>query len=514
MNRKRKHVAEDLEKQGIGWKDSYELINYLRTLLNDVGVVKIILCDYLGHAKFNNKDDLLESKKLYDGFFRQLCISKNFRMQKKYTTMYNNIRNVFDNNKETTKAWIQGTAISLNSSYLDIHQADTVHIKGMWINDMVLLPSPSIMGLDESKDTALPEYLSSFFGVKILSLSSLRNRVIALDRLKQSAWSMTRLEIFNCNNLFILPHGLDNLVNLRVLKCRECGLQSITDDLQKLKKLEVLDLYKNRLTDISVIKGMKNLTSLNVGDNPLLWDHNTDELIESLTGLTHLDVSSITEDYLNTQSRAIFDIYHEKLIHVNLSNRLAIDSNNVLNAFPKLQSLTMFGKDIAHLLHPRLLYNRNPEYSVHGLTELDYSDALALPECLNLPELQTLKLHKFKHCNLGPVHQFEILQHLDISHSYNIKDLDKEVLCLRFLVHLNISFTQIRFPDEAFPRLEELVAVMAGWTSLPYSVMNHKFLRKLDISSNHRMDYKTAIESMYEKLPLCEVIFNTALHVY
>lgn len=502
--------------KGTGWEDSNEL---LRFLPGNLEIIKIILCDYLGHVNYTDKGGLKKSAELYDNFFLQLRISENFRSHKKrYNTMQSNVHNTFKFNKTTTRAWIQKTALSQNSSYLDIHQADEVHIEGMGISDNMVLLAPSIQGIimgshdedvkdNNEKGDTLPEFMLKFCNVETLKVSMLQNKMISLNHMQESAWSLTRIEIFKCPNLESLPFWY--CLNLRILKCRECRIQKINRDIHRLTKLEVLDLYDNRIRDISVLKGMKALAVLNVGTNPLAWnvDESTDKLIESLPALTYLDVSS---QHQNPLAEPIRKMYHPMLTYADVSHRLDINSCNLIKAFPKLQTLTMSGEDNMHLLHPPIEYHHNE----HDLMELNYPNASYLPSCLHFPTLQCLRLQNFMHWNLGPVHQFEYLQHLDISHSQNIKNLDKEVVNLRYLVHLNISYTSIRFPVEVFARLQELLAVTANWNSIPSSVFEHRFLRKLDISGNIHMNYTTALVNMQKKLRNCEVIFNKPIHVY
>lgn len=127
--------------------------------------------------------------------------------------------------------------------------------------------------------------------------------------------SLENLDISGCNLSNLKKTGIENLTNLKSLYAGECGLKKV-DELKNLKKLEILELDDNRLTDIRALKGLTNLKILYLSNNRLndingvqrfkklerlSFDHNSLKKLPDLRGLKNLKELNLLGNYLAEQ---------------------------------------------------------------------------------------------------------------------------------------------------------------------------------------------------------------------
>eukprot|EP01105_Mastigella_eilhardi_P010158 TRINITY_DN2379_c0_g1_i8.p1 TRINITY_DN2379_c0_g1~~TRINITY_DN2379_c0_g1_i8.p1 ORF type:complete len:1014 (-),score=142.83 TRINITY_DN2379_c0_g1_i8:8-2848(-) len=92
----------------------------------------------------------------------------------------------------------------------------------------------------------------------------------------------------NFNELASLPDEICQLRNLTSFRAYFNALTCMPHTLTGLKKLEILDVSHNKLTEFPNVKGLTTLQSLIVGHNPTT---DCPKFVESLTNLTHLEFS-------------------------------------------------------------------------------------------------------------------------------------------------------------------------------------------------------------------------------
>lgn len=113
-----------------------------------------------------------------------------------------------------------------------------------------------------------------------------------LETLILSEWWIEKNKIkhsankYKYNHIHSLPSSLSRLTDLRIFSCRGFGIKNI-GLLASLTKMEKLDLYHNKISDISPIKELTNLKELDVEGNLIT----NIEPLKKLENLENLDIS-------------------------------------------------------------------------------------------------------------------------------------------------------------------------------------------------------------------------------
>ncbi len=165
---------------------------------------------------------------------------------------------------------------------------------------------------------------------------------------------------------------LDSSDNIIGLKIKGLDLEQIPTDIAKLKSLSVLNLSKNKITDISVLRKNLMLTAVNLDDNK----------ITKLEPLENLMVLK----WLNLQFNEITDI--SPLYKLKSLLKLYLDKNSISNVsgISRLNNLKEFS------LNSNKLKDIKPLTFCEKLTKLELSDnnisdIFDIVKLLNLREL-------------------------------------------------------------------------------------------------------------------------------
>ncbi|TYG56351.1 hypothetical protein ES288_D08G057500v1 [Gossypium darwinii] len=232
---------------------------------------------------------------------------------------------------------------------------------------------------------------------------------------------------------------LKSLTNLKTLDLSDNRIISLRhfegEKVQPMMNLEVLDLSGNLLknNDLTYLKGLSSLKSLNIGGNQLEGSIDI-RVLNNLTKLKLLDLSDNKIESLQSS--------HDGERPLNLSNfeELYLDSNSFtnsllaqLNGFSNLKSLSIRGNQLNGSINIKVLNN------LTRLKTLDLSDnkieSLQSPHDgerpLNLTNLEELYLdsNSFANSLLAQLSGFSNLKSLNIRNnqlkgSINIKDLN------------------------------------------------------------------------------------------
>ncbi|PPD90795.1 hypothetical protein GOBAR_DD12262 [Gossypium barbadense] len=248
---------------------------------------------------------------------------------------------------------------------------------------------------------------------------------------------------------------LKSLTKLKTLDLSDNRIISLRhfegEKVQPMMNLEVLDLSGNLLknNDLTYLKGLSSLKSLNIGGNQLEGSIDI-RVLNNLTKLKLLDLSDNKIESLQSS--------HDGERPLNLSNfeELYLDSNSFtnsllaqLNGFSNLKSLSIRGNQLNGSINIKVLNN------LTRLKTLDLSDnkieSLQSPHDgerpLNLTNLEELYLdsNSFANSLLAQLSGFSNLKSLNIRNnqlkgSINIKDLN----ALSNLEKLDMSNNEVK----------------------------------------------------------------------
>jgi len=117
-----------------------------------------------------------------------------------------------------------------------------------------------------------------------------------------------------------IPHGVFELINLRVLNLSHNELICISIDINKLVNLESLGLSYNELTEINDVNGLVKLTGLWLNNNKLTTIPYVSSLVKlNCLYLVHNELTSISQELCEMK----------KLVHVDLSNNCIHDDESI-----------------------------------------------------------------------------------------------------------------------------------------------------------------------------------------
>ena len=117
-----------------------------------------------------------------------------------------------------------------------------------------------------------------------------------------------------------IPHGVFELINLRVLNLSHNELICISIDINKLVNLESLGLSYNELTEINDVNGLVKLTGLWLNNNKLTTIPYVSSLVKlNCLYLVHNELTSIPSELCEMK----------KLMNVDLSNNCIADDDSV-----------------------------------------------------------------------------------------------------------------------------------------------------------------------------------------
>ncbi|UCH98245.1 MAG: leucine-rich repeat domain-containing protein [Candidatus Aminicenantes bacterium] len=235
-----------------------------------------------------------------------------------------------------------------------------------------------------------------------------------------------RLEISDIS----LLKDLKNLTHLDLTNNQISDISSLKD----LKNLTHLDLHYNLISDISFLKDLKNLTYLDLHGNEI----SDISSLKDLKNLTHL--------YLNDNQ--ISDISSLK----DLKNLTYLDLHD--NRISDISSL----KDLKNLIHLNLVYNQ-------------ISDISSLKDLKNLTYLD---LHDNRISDISSLKDLKNLIHLNLVYN-QISDISS-IKHLENLTHLYLNDNQISdiSPLKDLENLYHLVLTNNEITELPVEIFNFK----------------------------------------
>ena len=288
----------------------------------------------------------------------------------------------------------------------------------------------------------------------------------------------TKLQILDlsCNSSMIILKVLPHTPVLSSLKISDCNvIDEATDKLGNIllhnTLLQELDLSYNSLS-LRILKGMKNilnLVTLNVSHNEII-DEAADELANVLlhnTSLQELDLSYNSLSKLDSLSilKGMKNI--SSLIKINVSHNEIIDEaadklTNILLQSTSLQELDLSYSSLSKLDSLRIFKGMK---NISSLIKINVSHNEIIDEAAD--ELANVLLHN------------TLLQELDLSYN-SLSKLDslrilKGMKNISSLIKINVSHNEI--VDEA---ADELVSVLLQNTSLQELDLSYNNLSKLD----------------------------------
>ncbi|MDP3533205.1 MAG: leucine-rich repeat domain-containing protein [Alphaproteobacteria bacterium] len=271
----------------------------------------------------------------------------------------------------------------------------------------------------------------------------------------------------------------NSLTWIKELDLQNCMIESLPDEISKLKELRVLNLSNNKISTLPEnIVTLNKLNYLNLSNNQFTT---LPMNLHTLPQIKFIDLANnklesfpdenskkteITKDYLKYASITIRTGLEAKIISGELINLTQNEKEYIKDHFPALcNSLNWIEK--------LELYNCN----IESLP----------PEICNLTNLTILDLSNNKLQNL-PISFYELggLQYLYLS-SNNIDTLPEEIEGLKSLINLNLSNNKISvFPNNitTLPKLEYLCVENNQLTTLPEEIGNLNTLIQIDLSNN------------------------------
>lgn len=275
---------------------------------------------------------------------------------------------------------------------------------------------------------------------------------IGLDTVEELDLSFNFLTQIPVNSLKILS-------SLRVLKLSGNLLQNLemTKDMKSLTNLEVLDLSRNRLSELprDIFQGMSNLKELHLGVNQLRTLPST--AFDGLTGLISLNL--IDNNLLAFPNQAVENITHLQSLN--------LDYNRISALTPmKNQNLTRLS--ISHNLIREIPPDTFTKFPL--LTQLNLRGNLieTLDEVLLPITLQELDIG-FNSIRSIPRFQLPALESLKLDHNQVSTLLQHNFVLLGNLRELDLSYNMISsFFGNSFDGLDSLETLDLAGNKLEY----------------------------------------------
>lgn len=315
---------------------------------------------------------------------------------------------------------------------------------------------------------------------------------------------------------------LGNYLNLRVLKVADNQLDNISQFV-RASKLEILDLSKNNIRDISPLQTLQALTSFNISDNRQLDSWQIQTVVQNNPNLTHLNISSIAMVALYwlppMGPQGEFDFQELDISNTGLAGdlfplasyinlRVLNASGNRLEFVAPIDQLTKLS--VLDLSNNKLV-DIVPMQSLNQLTQLNLSGNSQIEKFqvatvvqnnpglthLNLSGITLLDLNWLP--SMGPQGEFDI-QELDISNAGLTGDLQPLASYINLRV-LNASGNQLTFvfPLDQLKQLSVLDLNNNNLTDI-FPLQALQQLRQLNLSGNSQLQ-SPQVQSVIQNNP-------------
>lgn len=336
-------------------------------------------------------------------------------------------------NRDTFSGLIRLVILNISSNYLN--KIDHNLFRRLYNLQILDLKHNSI-------ETIINDAFSDLKNLVALDLSN--NQLNRIDANHLSGlFGLTKLSLDS--NMIVSPHerAFENLTNLNLLALNDNLLNEIPVGLGKLRKLQYLDLGKNRITSVQNVsfEGLEILTGINLSEN----------LITNISRDAFITLSSVQE--INLEANKIKHVdqsafsSNPTIIAIRLNNNQLEDISGVFTSLPALEWLNVSDNyiksfDYSHLpkslrwldMHKNHITELRNYYDIKSLlTMLDasYNSLTMINDSSILDSIEVLLLNNNKISSIAP-HTFARKKYLTtiVLYGNEIKHIDRSSLIL------------------------------------------------------------------------------------
>lgn len=264
------------------------------------------------------------------------------------------------------------------------------------------------------------------------------------------------------------PALCNSLSWIKKLELYNCNLESLPDEISKLKRLTILDLSHNKLQDLPIgFYKLSGLQSLNLSSNNINTLHEDIEGLKSITNLNLRDnqISTLPNNFVKLV----------QLKHIDLENNKIIDLPNEIGALKKLITL--------NVSYNKIVFLPDSFASLSNLKELylQYNNIKTFPP--HFEQLKTIEVINLYHNKIDFLpYSFEelfTLEELNLGHNY-LKKLPKYIGQLTKLKHLTLedNYELSTIPNSLLDLIDSLESLNLLRTNIPKNSNNEKLGRK------------------------------------